>query len=265
MRRLVPTRVRELTRATAATRRPVLPHSFWRRSLMRPGSNRSRTCATTKYEYIRSEVAFQQSWSLVGKNGRVVKTSKPVLDKVHERQIWLSVSDLCRAGLLRENGSYDRLGKNPGERCPDRGSLDYPTYRLLQSLPTPRALLALIYRNGQGYGQTPGQKAFATIGEMLRESIAPPQVSAAPYRAAALIPGVTLVPDAVDAVGRHGVAVAYADTSPGGFRSEWIFDRTTLRMIGEREIDVKTGSLTGTTAILQRAIVDRPGQVPSGQ
>ncbi len=73
----------------------------------------------------------------------------------------------------------------------------------------PRALLAMINTAGQGHGPGPAAEAFTTIGDLLGESIAPPEVSAALYRAAALIPGVTVVPDAVDAAGRHGVAVAF--------------------------------------------------------
>lgn len=49
-------------------------------------------------------------------------------------------------------------------------------------------------------------------------------------------------PDAVDAAGRHGIAVS---RSSQGTRYEWIFDRTSLVMIGEREVrnqDSKIGA-----------------------
>src|SRR6185437_5780855 len=107
-----------------------------------------------------------------------------------------------------------------------------PTYRLLQSLPTdPHTLLNLIYREDSG-GQPANEEAFTTIGDLLRESIAPPAVSAALYRAAALIPGVTVVSDVTDAIGRPGVAVSY---SANGNQDEWIFDKTTFSLIGERD------------------------------
>jgi len=50
--------------------------------------------------------------------------------------------------------------------------------------------------------------AAVPLLNLLREAITPPPVSAALYRAAALIPGVTVVADTTDAIGRHGVAVA---------------------------------------------------------
>ena len=68
-----------------------------------------------------------------------------------------------------------------------------PTYRFLQWLPTnPHALLSLIEQEMQGQLPRP-EEAFTTIGDLIGQAIAPPAVSAALYRAAALIPGVTVV------------------------------------------------------------------------
>ena len=109
-------------------------------------------------------------------------------------------------------------------------------------------------------GQQPvPQEAFTTIGDLLHETIAPPRVSAALYRAAALIPGVTVVPDAADALGRHGVAVAMTSD---GVRTEWIFSKQTFLYLGERAINVADGSVNGISAVLQRDFVNRAGQIP---
>src|SRR5262249_26018052 len=136
-----------------------------------------------QYMYIATEEAFEST--TVGLNGSVTTKMQPL----SKRQIWISVSNLCRPGLLRTDGQDTTLNDNPDAACPDRGYLNDPAYRLLQSLPTnPRTLLNMIYRIEKGHGQTPDQEAFTTIGDLLRESIAPPEVSAALYRAAALIP-----------------------------------------------------------------------------
>ena len=93
------------------------------------------------------------------------------------------------------------------------------------------------------------------------------KLSAALYRAAALIPGVVLVPDSTDAIGRHGVAVARVDTV-SGVRFEWIFDKNTLQYIGERQIQaitvhaMRAGTILSESAVLSRAIVDKAGQTP---
>jgi hypothetical protein len=131
-----------------------------------------------------------------------------------------------------------------------------PTYRLLQSLPTsPHALLKII-NAAPLVGPPPDQEAFTTIGDLLRESIAPPRVSAALYRAAALIPGVRVIPDTRDAIGRPGVAVSFAFH---GVQEEWIFSKTTFQLLGER--DVSNRVMEGA-AIITRAFTSRRGQVP---
>ena len=47
-----------------------------------------------------------------------------------------------------------------------------------------------------------------------------------------------------------------------GDQQEWIFDRHTYLLLGEREF--VHGILVGKTAILDRAVVDRAGELPSG-
>ncbi|MGW3061557.1 CU044_5270 family protein [Streptomyces goshikiensis] len=155
----------------------------------------------------------------------------------------------------------------------DRASINGPTYRFLAGLPTdPGWLLEKIYadarlNHGEGSGSTtgPDQEAFVAIGDLLRTVEAPPGVSAALYRAAARIPGVVLVPEATDALGRKGAAVARVHK---GQRTEWIFDTRSLRLLGERTVLLKDGpwGKAGTpvtsVAIVTRGVVDRAGQVP---
>ncbi|MFJ1745457.1 hypothetical protein ACIOJD_04340 [Streptomyces sp. NPDC088116] len=74
------------------------------------------------------------------------------------------------------------------------------------------------------------------IGDLSFEGLMPPARSAALYRAAAKIPGVVVIPDAVDAAGRHGVAVARANE---GERQELIFDKETKQFLGGRIVAVE--------------------------
>jgi hypothetical protein len=213
-----------------------------------------------------SQFWYMKTW--VAGLGCNAATGKCVLDKPHESQIWQSVSNLCVTGLLREHGQNIPLAYDGNrQHCPDRGGVNDPTYRFLQSLPTdPHALLSLIERQMSGQ-QPPPQEAFITIGDLLGEAIAPPQVSAALYRAAALIPGVTVIADATDAAGRHGVAVAM---TVEGVRNEWIFSKRTLRYLGARgiyvakprDLNITIGSIAYDAAVLQRAFVDHAGQIP---
>src|SRR5690606_22106278 len=116
----------------------------------------------------------------------------------HRRQVWLSV-DGSRPGLLREekaDGIFETdLGANPGP------SLHSPTLRYLATLPTdPDLLLLKIYWENGTMGPNPQQEAFVTIGDLIRESVVPPEVAKALYQAAARIPGIEIVDGVEDAL-----------------------------------------------------------------
>ena len=229
------------------------------------GRQSAPTVSNSDFMYIRSDVAF-----MVYENG----SQTGIMEPLHERQIWLPVANLCDYGLLIEEGQRtslepgDGLSPPSGANC-GPGNLGDPTYRLLQSLPTdPHALLSAIYAWDQGRGSSqlyqeigPSGAAFETIGDVIREMIVPPATAAALYRAAALIPGVTLIGRVANADGRAGIAVAWTGSQD---RYEWIFDPSTLQFIGERDFDMSTGKpvATGYTAVLQRAFVAKAGELP---
>jgi len=222
----------------------------------------------SEFMYIRSRVAYQVDTIV---NGHETST----MEKPHERQVWLPVANLCVTGLLIEDGSRTLLSPFPvvngkversvpkGEpqpdiKCPSEGHLGDATYRLLQSLPTSPAALLTYLKAGKKWTNDPPS---TEIGDLIREAIIPPAVAAALYRVAALLPGATLVPDVTNAVGRHGIGIAW--TSPDGrYRNVWIFDRASLQYIGERDYNVRTGVVNGESAILQRAFVGQAGQLP---
>jgi hypothetical protein len=181
----------------------------------------------------------------------------PAPAQTHLQQVWRPATDLCAGGLVLEYGQRYSLAAR--KKCPDHGQLQAnPTYPLLRSLPTdPQALLATL-RKVRFPGVPPDEAAFFTIGN-IQESVVPPDVSAALYRAAALLPEVTAGPSAYDPIGRPGVEVSFI---LGGAEEQWIFDPSTLRLLGETGFS--SGVLTSESAILKRAIVDRAGELPSG-
>jgi hypothetical protein len=221
----------------------------------------------SEFMYIRSDVADTNDTIA---NGRETQATP----KLHERQIWLPVANICAPGLLIEDGSSTPIspiaapqGKTgsppqvqtprPDFTCPSVGNLGDPTYRFLQSLPTsPAALLRML----EAGNSATNNDAIGTIGGLIQETITPPAVTAALYRAAALLPGATLIPDATNADGQHGVGIAW--TSSNADRVEWIFSTSTLQYIGDRVYNVNTGVVSGESAILQRAFVGKAGQLP---
>ena len=195
---------------------------------------------------------------------------------LHRRQVWES-PDGTKGWLIDPAVNDSSEGETlslPDEQgnTPEAG-LNSPSYEYLAKLTTdPDALLAKIYKETEGQGNSPDQQAFTTIGDLLGESYPPAELYSALFKAAAKIPGVVVVEDAVDAAGRRGVAVARLDETSGA-REEWIFDQKTHVFLGEREVQVKQntgtdalikpGTVIFTSAVMNRAIVDGIKQTPS--
>src|SRR5260370_3565667 len=211
--------------------------------------------------YIASEDRWASTFAAPGGGD-----GRTVVQPLHKREIWVPVSDVCKPGLLKyaSPGPATKINGASGLSCPNQGGWGDPTYRFLQSLPTgPRTLLNMIYAATRGRGEGPNREAFRTIGDMLREAIAPPDVSAALYRAAALIPGVRVIPHATDILGQSGIGVQFARSkspAPGvpPYRPTWLFNPTTRQWMGETD-GTGHGKVMGSV-LLQRSIVDRLGQ-----
>ncbi|GAA2121151.1 CU044_5270 family protein [Actinomadura alba] len=139
----------------------------------------------------------------------------------------------------------------------------------------------LAFRNG--ILDTPrGVAAFNLVSEILESYYVPPRLQATLYGALARMPGVRMLPDSVDAQGRHGLALYVM--SEGYIRQEIILDRNTYRYLGSRWISVKDhtvppvgkgvetdsrtpihikkGSVLGLSAQLASAPVGKPGERP---
>ncbi|MFD8479776.1 CU044_5270 family protein [Kitasatospora sp. NPDC059673] len=205
-----------------------------------------------QFVYIESKVAGTSVWSVNGKDSAVS-------EELDTRRSWKSVDG--HKGWLIDRRNKDGISLDTTEAP----ALNAPSYNYLAALPTnPDDLLKKIYAETAGHGPGPDAEAFTTIGDLLIESYPSPQLTAALYKAAAKIPGVTKVDDAVDAAGRHGVAVARFEEKTG-VRTEWIFDKSSLAFLGERTVQVegtsgggliKPGTVIFTNAITSRAIVD---------
>ncbi|MGW0945063.1 CU044_5270 family protein [Streptomyces sp. NPDC002623] len=205
-----------------------------------------------QFVYIKSKVA----WS-AEEAGQPAK-----LEPIHEREVWLSV-DGSRQGMLHDpavRSDHQLLEK------PTPGVASNTGYRHLQTLPTdPDKMFEWLNSVSRG-SSSKDEANFVLVGDLARESLMPPAQAAALYRAAAKISGVFVIDDAVDAAGRHGVAVAKIDD---GERRELIFDKKTREFLGEREVAVKDlpwgfkkGDVTARTAVLERTVVDKRGERP---
>ncbi|MFG2723795.1 CU044_5270 family protein [Streptomyces canus] len=197
------------------------------------------------------------------------------LGALHTEERWTSQDP----GPLRVTGWIRASGKDaimPDQMLPIESpdprpaGVDHPTYRWLASLPTdPDTLLARLRKQARPVeGESRDQAVFSLIGDLIGGTIMPPANAAAFYKAAAKLPGVREIPDAVDAAGRHGIAITLDDT---GFatRDEWIFDKETLALLGARfyitdpDRGITTETLAGTSAVMETAVVGGKGEVPA--
>jgi hypothetical protein len=220
-----------------------------------------------QFVYVRSLTVSNK-----GKFDGPVKLGAP-----HTLETWTSQDPRPQEtlGWMRESGEDAVM---PGETIPVESTdavpagIDHPTYAWLASLPTdPDALLTRLRREVRvPDGESREQAVFSLIGDLLSQTLMPPRNTAALYRAAARIPGVEEIPDAVDVAGRRGIAITREDAS-SATRDEWIFDRRSLAFLGARgfithdaQKGITSDTLMGSTAVLRRAVVDQPGEKAAG-
>ncbi len=216
------------------------------------------TVADGQFIYIASKVANTYPKTVDDK-------TTVVSEELHSRRVWQSPDG--KDGWLIEPGQTGDKGMTLAGEHPISAA-----YNSLVKLPTdPDALLRKIYQDYNPKTDVArDQAAFVAIGDLLTESYPPAKLAPALYKAAAKIPGVVAVDDAVDALGRHGVAVARLNEADGQ-REEWIFDKKTLAFLGERTVQaqpskdgpIKRGTVLFTSAITERAVVNGNKELPS--
>ncbi|MFC5833399.1 CU044_5270 family protein [Nonomuraea insulae] len=96
-------------------------------------------------------------------------------------------------------------------------------------------------------------REWNAVGTLLGSAVFRPGLAAALYQIAAEVPGITLIPDTVDAAGRAGIAVALEND---GTRSELIFDKQTYRYLGERYVATEDKTSTMSAAPLSKEDFD---------
>ena len=214
------------------------------------------TIRDDQFVYVDSKVSYAQS-----------EDGKTTVQPLHRLESWHSV-DGTRRGLMRETGRGD-WPLDPDARPGETGHEVTTNYRHLSTLPAdPDEMYDWLREVAPRYsGQETYQAMFVLVGDLVQSAIVPPRQGAALYRAVARIPGVTVVEDAVDAAGRRGVAITRQDPD-NPTRDEWIFDPRTHEFLGERSVatddyaNVEEGTVTSSTAVLRRAVVDEPGRRP---
>jgi hypothetical protein len=182
----------------------------------------------------------RQQWIAPDGSGRVLQVAgRPKLATSADRAAWIA----------------------DGKPNLDDGSGDISTplsrgsglYLDLSNLPTdPSALKQLIEQRKLEGGPPGDAETFTIIGDLLRNSYAPPAVRSALYTVAAQLPNVTLIGTTHDKLGRTGTAVGY---DSNGNTQELILDPQTSALLAEQTIDSR-GKVVAWTAYVSSAIVN---------
>lgn len=139
-------------------------------------------------------------------------------------------------------------------------------------LPTnPTRLGAMLRKRAIESGPPGPAEDFVQVGDLLRETDAPPALRAALFKVAASIPGVRILGHVTDRLGRTGIVVAYIDRPPAGKYagkyglSELIFAPKSSALLDEQTVLVDalahTHRITSWTAYIATGVVNSPTAV----
>jgi hypothetical protein len=197
-------------------------------------------------------IAFQPStreiWISPDGSGRILDSSGHLFFARHADAVYYYNAYRNQMDLMNGHVSDDHEG--------DLGYID------LSNVPTDPTQLKQLIDSRKLEGGPPGNaETFQIIGDLLRDTSAPPAVRSALYTIVSQLPGVELIGPTHDQIGRPGTGVAYVSR---GLRNELIFDPQTSALLAEQQSVVETsrwnpfppGSVIGWAAYLASGVVD---------
>ncbi len=228
----------------------------------------STTAGESFYTVLQSTV--REIWIARDGEGRIrTEVGKIEFLTEKDRQVWEAAGspDLRRQPVRPKVGTTV-AGDDPSSVSdhrfaggdPGGTSLYFETFEGLTT--DPDQLYAEIERRAEGRGPGLHPEMFVIVGDMLRETGAPPELRSALFRVAARIPGVEINENATDPTGRPGVAVSHAH-DPGGrmLRNELIFDKETSALLSEGQFVGEKTATAGPTGSPDKVPADSPPAV----
>jgi hypothetical protein len=198
----------------------------------------------------------RQIWIGWNGSGRLAETSSDArFVTPHDRAVWIADGrPRLRAAAYKYDQRFDRNGLTLG---PNEWKL--PT--------NPARLGAMLHKRVIEGGPPGPREDFVQIGDLFRETDAPPALRAALFKVAASIPGVRILGRITDRLGRTGIVVAYPERPPTGkYRQgmysldELIFAPQTSALLDEQIVLVNTKAhtrvTTAWTAYIATGVVD---------
>lgn len=202
---------------------------------------------------------IREIWAAPDGSGRLLtKTGEPQFLGPRDEAVWEAVGrpQLDRPGISDESFGPEGLSHT-----------DFSEYST-----DPEELYDQIRSKAEGHGPSTDAEMLVLVGDLLRETVAPPDLRAALFRVAAKIPGVALLGEVTDPAGRRGIGVARASDDAGFLeRNELIFDPDTSELLAERQIllervdwiDADPGTVIGYAVYLESGVVGSTSERPS--
>ena len=210
--------------------------------------------STTNY-YRVSYSERRQIWIASNGSGRIVESFRdPRFASARDRHNWIKDG----RPALQIKPSDQRYGKHKLSIGPTN----------LYKLPTNSAKLAkLIFSGAVDGGPISSTEDFVRIGDLLRETAAPPALRAAIFKVCEQIPGAKLLGRTTDPLGSTGIGIAHwhhlahrGQVPAQNDESVLIFNPKTSKLLAEETFVTYTKtektSLTSWTVYLRSAVVD---------
>lgn len=176
---------------------------------------------------------------------------------VYTRRVWLGHHKPGR--LIQPDGVIGETSLDPATF-----HIGARTVTWDQLLDLPRdtdALYRLIRADVQGAGNDTSSEMFVAVGDLLRESPAPPDLRQALYLVAAKIPGITVTHQLRDATGRAGTGISRTDS--GGSTVTYLIDQGTGALLEERDVN-SDGKIGLRITYMSSGVANSTTDTPTG-
>lgn len=181
----------------------------------------------------------REIWAKADGSGRLVESrAEPIWFGPADKAAWVAAGSEDLRGDAFSDTRFGPTppGIEPGTPQAWPGSIYYEN---VDALPTDIDALRRVIdaRAAAAEGSTDYER-FTIVGDLLRETVAAPELRAALYRVAAGLNGVELVGSMTDRAGRIGIAVSMTNdqSSRGLERRTLIFDPETSMLLGEEDV-----------------------------
>jgi len=220
--------------------------------------NWSDTFVSAKIHFSVSYHQHRQVWIATNGSGRIKESNTdPDFASAADRAAWIAAG----RPTLQQRPWDQRFGKH---------GLSIGPVNLLKLPTNPRALAALLFARKIEGGPPGPAEDFVQVGDLLRETDAPPALRAALFKVCAMIPGARLLGTVSDPLGGRGIGIAHwqpvgrSGLGFAGHRSQvesvLVFNPRTSGLVAEETFVTAPGArkatLTAWTVYLKSGVVD---------